>query len=188
MDRRRFLKAAGAGVGIIAMKTQVKNVNTMETAEQRKAIEHFMEKGYTLEQAKLKAVWSDERVASICSNITNMTILKDNVAAAVDNVGLSSRDFMMLKELADSTSSFYCAGCGKCIAVMGAESRIPDVIRYMMYHPSYGERDRARKLFRELLTALRDSLAARDYSPAESVCPHRIQIGKVMKDATLLLA
>jgi uncharacterized protein len=177
-----------AGVGIIAMKTMVKNVNTVETPEQLKALDHFIQKGYTLEQAKLKAVWSDERIASACSNITSMTILKDNVVAAADNVGLSSADFKMLNMLADATRSSYCPGCGKCISVMGAESRIPDIMRYMMYYNGYGERDRARKLFGELPAALRDGLAVRDYSPAESVCPHNIQISKVMREASLLLA
>ncbi|MBN1625788.1 MAG: aldo/keto reductase [Deltaproteobacteria bacterium] len=186
--RRGLDDLTGAGVGIIAMKTQVKNVNTVETAEHLKALEHFMAKGYTLEQAKLKAVWNDERVATACSNITSMAILKDNVAAATDNVGLSSGDLRMLKMLADATRSSYCPGCGRCVAVMGAESRIPDVMRYMMYYHGYGERDRARSLFRELPADLRDNLAARDYSPAESACPHRIQIGKVMREATLLLA
>lgn len=179
---------AKAGVGIIAMKTQVKNVNIVETAEQLKALEHFLQKGYTLEQAKLKAVWGDEKVSTACSNITNMTMLKDNVAAATDKVALSSRDFMILKMLAEVTRSSYCPGCGRCIAVMGAEIRIPDIMRYMMYYNGYGERDNARRLFRELPAALRDSLAARDYSPAESACPHRIQIGKVMKEASVLLA
>lgn len=177
-----------AGVGIIAMKTQVKNVNTEETPEQLKALEHFMQKGYTLEQAKLKAVWSDESIASACSNITNMTILKDNVVAATDNVKLSSGDFKVLNRLAGATRSSYCAGCGRCIAVMGAESRIPDIMRYMMYYHGYGERDHARKLFRELPGALRGRLATMDYSPAEAACPHRIQIGKVMMEASFLLA
>jgi len=177
-----------AGVGIIAMKTQVKNVNTIETPEQLKALEHFMQKGYTLEQAKLKAVWSDERIASACSNITSMTILKDNVAAATDSVKLSSGDFMMLNTLAGATRSSYCAGCGRCISVMGAESRIPDIMRYMMYYHGYGERDHARKLFRELPGTLRGRLASMDYSPAEATCPHGIQIGKVMMEASLLLA
>lgn len=177
-----------AGVGVIAMKTQVKNVNTVETAEHLKALEHFMQKGYTLEQAKLKAVWSDERIASACSNITSMTMLKENVIAATDNVNLSSGDFMMLNRLAEASRSSYCAGCGRCISVMGAESRIPDIMRYMMYYHGYGERDNARNLFRELPAALRENLAARNYLPAEMACPHGIQIGKVMKEASLLLA
>jgi len=177
-----------AGVGIVAMKTQVKNVNTVETAENLKALEHFMQKGCTLEQAKLKAVWSDERVATACSNITSMTILKDNVAAATDNVKLSSHDFMMLNRLADATRSSYCPGCGKCIDVMGAESRIPDIMRYMMYYNGYGERDHARQLFSELPEALKIGLANTDFSPAEAACPHSIRIGKVMREALVTLA
>jgi uncharacterized protein len=176
-----------AGIGIIAMKTQVKNVNVVESPEQLKALEHFIKKGYTLEQAKLKAVWNDDRISSACSNITSMTILKDNVTAATDNVNLSSRDFKVFNMLADATRSSYCPGCGKCISIMGEESRIPDIMRYMMYYNGYGERDQARQLFRELPATLRDRLALLDYSIVESACPHKIQIGKVMRDASVLL-
>ena len=71
---------------------------------------------------------------------------------------------------------------------MEAENRIPDVMRYMMYYHGYGERDRARSLYRELPESLRNTIASTDYSMAESVCPHRIQIGSIMKKAALILA
>ena len=61
-------------------------------------------------------------------------------------------------------------------------------MRYMMYYNSYGERDRARDLFRELPHNLKDNLASRDYSNAESACPNRIQIGKIMREAAIILA
>jgi hypothetical protein len=177
-----------AGIGLIAIKSQAKNMNIVETPQMLETLKHFLEKGYTLEQAKLKAVWSDERIATICSHITNLTILKDNVTAATDNVKLSSRDFGMLDMLAEAERGNYCHGCGKCTTIMGADNRIPDIMRYMMYYNSYGERDRARSLFRELPTTLRNSLALKDYSPAESVCPNRVQIGEIMRKASVLLA
>jgi predicted aldo/keto reductase-like oxidoreductase len=179
---------AKAGIGVIAIKTQAKNMNIVETPQMLEALNHFLEKGYTLEQAKLKAVWNDERVSTICSHITNLTILKDNVTAATDNVILSSQDFGILNMLADSERSHYCQGCGACISAMGPGDRVPDIMRYMMYYNSYGERDRARDLFRSLPETLRNSLASKDYSPAEAACPHKIQIGKVMKKASVLLA
>lgn len=176
-----------AGIGIIAIKAQAKTPDVTETPQELEALNHFLEKGYTLEQAKLKAVWEDERIATICSHITNLTILKENVTAATDNVQLSSLDFRMLNMLAEAERCHYCQGCGKCIATMGVNNRIPDIMRYMMYYNNYGERDRARSLFRELPATLRNTLASKDYSPAESVCPNKIQIGKIMRKASVLL-
>jgi uncharacterized protein len=179
---------AKAGIGLIAIKSQAKGPDSVETPQALEATKHFMEKGYTLEQAKLKAVWSDERITSICSNISNVTILKDNVAAATDNVKLSSRDFRMLNMLAEGERSNYCQGCRKCLSVMGAENRIPDIMRYMMYYNNYGDRDRARNLYRELPGSLKNTLASKDYSIAEAICPHGLQIGNLMRKASSLLA
>ena len=186
--KKQIDAAAKAGIGLIAIKSQGKGPDMVETPEALAATKHFMDKGYTLEQAKLKAVWSDERIASICSEINNVSILKDNVAAATDNIKLSSLDLKIFKKLAESESCHYCQGCGRCISVMGAETSVPDIMRYMMYYNSYGERDRARNLYRELPGALRNTLASRDYSAAEAVCPHGLRIGKLMKKASTLLA
>ena len=186
--KKQIDSAAKAGIGLIAIKSMGKGPDMVETPEALAATKHFVDKGYTLEQAKLKAVWSDERISSICSEITNVTILKDNVAAATDNVKLSSRDLKVFEMLARSECSNYCKGCGKCLSLLGADSRVPDIMRYMMYYNGYGERDRARNLYRELPVSLRDSLASRDYSVAERMCPHGLKIGNLMKKASSLLA
>jgi predicted aldo/keto reductase-like oxidoreductase len=156
-------------------------------SEDLSAIEHFMDKGYTLEQAKLKAVWEDERVASLLSKISNLTILKDNVAAAKDGQKLSSLDRKVLGSLAENTCSLYCRACMRCESVMSSGARVPDVLRYMMYYNSYGEKYEARELFRRLPEETRGALATRDYSAAERVCPSRIQIGSAMKEAAQVL-
>jgi predicted aldo/keto reductase-like oxidoreductase len=118
----------------------------------------------------------------------NLTVLKDNVAAATDSRQLSGREIEMLKRLAENTCDYYCQGCMKCVSAMGADSRIPDILRYMMYYNSYGERDRAREEFKSLPEAFRKSLASRDYSPAERICPNRIKIGQAMREAVRILA
>jgi hypothetical protein len=161
---------------------------SVQTQDDLSAMSHFMEKGYTLEQAKLKAVWEDKRIAVCLSEMTNLTILKDNVAAAVDGVKLSSVDMEVLDGYASYNRPLYCTGCMRCESAMGSDTRIPDVLRYMMYYHSYGKTDDARRLFRELPGPVKSNLASRDYSAAESVCPHRIEIGKVMKKAAVLLA
>lgn len=151
------------------------------------AISHFMEKGYTLEQAKLKAVWEDKRISVCLSEMTTLAMLKDNVAAAVDGIQLSVRDREVLDKYAQCNRTFYCQGCLRCESAMGEESRIPDILRYMMYYRSYGKTDDARRLFRELPEAVKSGMASRDYSPAERSCPNMIAIGNAMRKAKLML-
>ena len=156
--------------------------------EDLSAMSHFMDKGYTLEQAKLKILWEDERITTCLSKMSNTTILKDNVAAAADNRKLSSLDIKVLDRLAEKTRGFYCRGCMRCESVMLTESRIPHVLRYMMYYNSYGEKDEARELFRKMPESIKSAMTSRDYSRAEGVCPNKIQIGSAMKEAVRLLA
>jgi len=186
--RKQIDDCAKAGIGLIAIKTQGKTPDSKETPEALAATKHFMDKGYTLEQAKIKMVLSDERITSVCSEITNVTILKDNISAVADNINLTSEDRSIFKMLAQAEMGHYCQGCGKCLTVMGSASRIPDVLRYMMYYNSYGDRDRARGLYRELPESTRISLGSRDYSMAEAACPHGLQIGRIMREASILLA
>lgn len=155
--------------------------------EDLSAIQHFIDKGYTLEQAKLKFVWKDERVASCLSKMTSITILKDNVAAASDGEELSSLDIKVLGRLAKNTCNLYCRGCMRCEMAMSSESRIYDVLRYMMYYNSYGERDHARELFRQMPETIRIAMSTRDYTKAEAVCPNGIKIGSAMREAVRLL-
>jgi len=115
-------------------------------------------------------------------------MLKDNVAAATDGAQLSGRDKEMLDNLARNNRNLYCQGCMRCESVLGSESRVPDVLRYMMYYNSYGKTNDARRLFRELPEIVRNSLASRDYSRAERVCPNHVEIGKAMRRAVNLLA
>jgi predicted aldo/keto reductase-like oxidoreductase len=178
---------AEANIGIIAMKIQGERFRTSDSPEDLAIIDHFINKGYTLQQARHKAVWEDERITTCLSEMTNLTMLKDNVAAATDGVTLSGRDKEMLGKLAQNNHSLYCHGCMRCESVMGSGARIPDVLRYLMYYNSYGKTDDARRLFRELPVTVKNSLASRDYSLAERACPNRIEIGKAMREAARIL-
>lgn len=197
-DMQKAIDAcARAGVGLIAMKTQgqrlgpppgMQAANAAPESEDLSALKHFIDNGYTPEQAKLKAVWEDERISVCLSEMTNLTMLRDNVAAATDGVKLSAKDKRMLDRLAQNSRGLYCSGCLRCESVMGAAAGIPDVLRYMMYHHSYGKRDDARRLFRELPEAVKQDLASKDYATAERACPQQIQIGSAMREAARLLS
>lgn len=178
---------AKAGIGLVAMKVMAMRVMESETAENATAVNSIMAGGYTQEQARLKAVWKDERIASACVAMYSLNILKDNIAAATDNKQLSLRDIDMLNMYAENTRCQYCLGCTRCCTAMGSESRIPDVMRYMMYYNSYGERNYARSQFAELPESARKILATGDFTAAEALCPQSIKIGLVMRDAARVL-
>ena len=177
-----------AGIGLTAMKTQAafsanfySSIGS-ETDDALKLTENFLKKGYTAEQAKLKAVWQNPNIASICSAMPNMTILQANVSAAVNKQNLSGGDKQRLKLYAHQTASGYCAGCANiCEQAVDPDIPISDILRYSMYHHSYGDRDKALKLFKALPANIKANILKADYSKAEKYCPQKIQIGRVLK-------
>ena len=181
---------AKAGIGLTAMKTQAPfSANFYasigsETDDALKMTESFVEKGYTAEQAKLKVVWENPNIASICSGMPNMTILQANIAAALNKKKLTQGDLQRLDQYALKTAPGYCAGCANiCEPLVDLDIPISDILRYSMYNHSYGERDRAQTLYNALPTDIRKNIFKADYSTAEKCCPQKIQIGKVLKKA-----
>ncbi len=175
-----------AGIGLTAMKTQ--GGWSYGSSSAAKLVDSFIEKGFTDNQAKLKAVWTNPEIASICSQMPNLTILMSNVAAAMDKTSLSAGDLHLLDQYARETASYYCAGCSDmCETVLTEVVPVADVMRYLMYYESYGDRERARSLYGKLSPATRKRLGNIDYSLAENRCPQGIPIARVMKKAQRVL-
>jgi predicted aldo/keto reductase-like oxidoreductase len=180
---------AAAGIGLTAMKTQGGGQVRSDSEAELRLAGRFLQRGFTDRQAKLKAVWDNPKIASICSQMPSLTILVANVAAAVDKTSLSAEDKNLLERYASETASGYCAGCTRmCQAVLGAPVPVGDVMRYLMYYHDYGDRDRARALFAELPAETRSRLGQVDYSAAEARCPQGIAIGRLMREAGRILA
>ena len=179
---------AKAGIGLTAMKTQAAfsaNFYASIGSKSDDALgmtERFINKGYTAEQAKLKVVWENPNIASICSAMPNMTILQANVAAALNKKSLSKGDKIRLDQYAQQTAPGYCAGCANiCEPAVDLDIPISDILRYAMYLNSYEDRDKALTLFKALPTDIKANIFKADYSKAEKNCPQKIQIGKVLK-------
>ncbi len=186
--KRAVDACAKAGIGLTAMKTQAAFTANFyasigsETDDALKMTEHFLEKGYTAEQAKLKVVWENPNIASICSAMPNMTILQANVAAALDKTNLSEADKQRLEQYAQQTAPGYCAGCANiCEPAVDLDIPISDLMRYSMYHHSYGDHRTAQRLFNTLPAEVRANILKADYSNAEKDCPQRIPIGRVVR-------
>jgi len=179
-----------AGIGLTAMKTQATFFSRFysdvgsedETASH--LTQQFMDKGYTPEQAKLKAVWGNPNIASICSAMPNLTYLQANVAAALDKTELSLEDHRILEQYARKTACGYCTGCARlCESAVAGNIPISDVMRYLMYYHGYGNRRQAIEKFNQLPKISRHRLAHMDYSKAESICPQKIPIARLMQSA-----
>ena len=184
-----------AGIGLTAMKTQATFFSNFYSdigkgnKSASKLTEQFMAKGYTPEQAKLKIVWDNPNIASICSAMPNLTYLQANVAAALDKTKLSFEDHRILEQYARETACEYCAGCANlCESGVTANIPISDVMRYLMYYHSYGIHEQAIKKFSNLPEISRRRLVDIDYSKAESICPQKIPIARFMQHAVETLS
>ena len=182
--RRAVDACARAGIGLTAMKTQGGGQVQTDSATELELAGRFLQKGFTDGQAKLKAVWQNSQIASICSEMPNMTLLMSNVAAAVNKIKLSSRDRQILQEYAQETLSNYCAGCRHiCESAVTGEVVIGDVMRYLMYARSYGDHKKASDHFKKIPHKIRKQMPHLDYAAAERKCPRKMAIGKLMQAA-----
>jgi len=180
---------AKAGIGLTAMKTQGGGSVKTNSETELELAGRFLRKGFTDKQAKLKAVWENPQIASICSQMPNLTFLAANTAAALDQTRLSRRDMELLQAYASETACDYCAGCAHiCEAEIPGPVPVSDIMRYLMYHRSYGEHERAKALFHKLPLAVRHSLLEIDFTVAERRCPQKMAIGQIMRTAAKKLA
>jgi predicted aldo/keto reductase-like oxidoreductase len=178
-----------AGIGLTAMKTQGGGQVMTQTETELTLAGKFIQKGFTDGQAKMKAVWQNPGIASICSQMPNLSYLSENVAAAVNKTRLSSNDIRLMRKYASETSSDYCAGCTRiCEAALPEPLPIGDVMRYLMYSRSYGDPQRAKAQFGRMNARVRQRLAARDYTAAEKQCPQGLRIGRLVAEAIEELA
>jgi predicted aldo/keto reductase-like oxidoreductase len=177
------------GIGLTAMKTQGGGPVKSDSESEIKMAGRFMQKGFTDHQARLMAVWEDKRIASICSQMPNLTIMANNAAAAVDQTRLSQSDRALLAQYADETFSDYCAGCGRlCSQALDNNVPINDVMRCLMYVHSYQDLTLARSAFETLPAQTGALLVQLDFKAAERSCPRNLPIGRLMREAAQLLA
>jgi hypothetical protein len=173
-----------AGIGLTAMKTQGGGQVRSDSETELKLAGRFLQKGFTDAQAKLKAVWQNQNIASICSEMPNMTILMANVAAANNKAELSAKDTQLLQQYAQETRSSYCTGCTDiCESAVPADVPIGDIMRYLMYARSYDNRMRASHHLKKIPKKLCQQMIHLDYSLAEQKCPQKMAIGKLIQEA-----
>ncbi|HUV41443.1 MAG TPA: aldo/keto reductase [Sedimentisphaerales bacterium] len=175
-----------AGVGLIAMKTQA---HWPKGESETPLTRHFIERGFTAGQAKLKAVLQDKRFSCACAGMPNVALLETNAAAVLDKTELSQHDLDIFTQYAQQSCSGYCLGCSDiCNGVLPDTPCISEVIRYLTYYNSYGQTARARRLFAKIPAGIRSRLLSTDYTIAQARCPHHLPIKELVAEAVGKLA
>ena len=184
--RRAVDACTEAGIGLTAMKTQGGGTFPSAGEAEREMADRFLAKAFTVGQAKLKAVWEDSRIASICSEMPNMKLLMENVSAALNRTRLSDDDRKRLQRYAQLTRSRYCTGCARiCESTLDAPAPIGDAMRFLMYGRSYGDRRRAAHQFQRIPEKMRRTMAELDYTRAEQACPQQMTIGRLIREGLI---
>jgi predicted aldo/keto reductase-like oxidoreductase len=173
----------------VRQRSQLEAGRRIDTQEDRELMKHFLQKGLTVEQAKIKMVLADERISSACVGMTRGTNLVANVKAVLDGTKLTRADVAVLKEYAEATRSDYCAGCAYiCDPVLPEAPYVSDIMRYLMYCNSYHDKNKARELFAQIPREVRSRLLRVDYSVAEARCPQALPIARLVAEAVSKLA
>ncbi len=177
--RRAVDKASKANIGIVAMKTQG-GASEFKAGEKDKRMNGLMDKGFKVHQAAIQAVYGDERIHTVVSEMTNFDQLRENMGAAT--APISAKEARLLEEHRLKTVHQYCQGCGHLC--QGAAGGVPvsTILRYLRYHDAYGKRTEARSLYAALATD--DRAVAHLDEQADAACPHGLPVSGLLKLAS----
>jgi predicted aldo/keto reductase-like oxidoreductase len=172
-------KAAKANLGLVAMKTQGGAGSFKEIGTSAKFTQ-FVEKGFKKEQAAIKAVFTDERIQVVVSEMTNRDMLRENMEAA--KAPLDAKQARLLEEHRQRTAHLYCHGCGHLCETAAKGVPVATVLRYYRYYETYGKREQARALYQALPAEAR-ALASADLDAAQAACPHGLPVAELVRIA-----
>lgn len=171
-----------AGVGLISMK-EMRRVEHVS-----KFLPEFKEMGLTPHQAVLHAVWTDERIACICSYMPNLKILKENADAARNFKPMEKKKLGAVMDLYQRHGTRLCNGCdGRCRRAGGTKAALNDITRYLSYYEADGRRDEARRLY-ATLTPEQQQWHDADLAAASRACVSKLDFASLLPRADEKLA
>lgn len=186
-DSAEFNKALDAchkaGVGLICMK-EMRGVDDMPAI-----LPEFEEMGLTPWQAVLHAVWSDERIASVCSHLSNLVVVEANSAAARKyKKPMTKEKVGAVIGLYERYAGGYCSGCdGRCRRAGKTGAALNDMTRALSYYERDGRRDKGRRLYASLTPEQRDWHGA-DLEAASQACLCKLDFASLLQRAEEKLA
>ncbi len=167
-------RAASAGIGIIAMKTQAGGYDTTATGK------------ITPHQAALKWALQNPRVTAAIPGMKNMTQLREDIA--VMGMSFNYADERRLDLYAEAIAPFYCNFCGSCETGCPRGVNISTVNRALMYaEGGYHDISLARTTYAELPQQATSS-ACVDCGECSARCVNGLDIAAKMDRARTILS
>jgi len=171
--KEAIARAAKAGVGVVAMKTQAGGYKTKELGD------------ISPHQAALKWVLQNKNVTLAVPCMVNLDEVKENTQ--VLGMKFARVDQQILERYGKAIAPYYCRGCGECLATCPKSVDIPTVNRCLMYVEGYCDMDLAREAYARLA---KETTAAVCTECAECVaeCVHEVRVARNMRMAHRILA
>ncbi len=166
-------RAAKAGVGIIAMKTQAGGYKTDTMA------------GATPHQAAIKWVLQNPNVHTCIPAMVNLQQVVEDTGAM--GLKLTRADEEALAEYARFTRSRYCRLCQECVKTCPLGVDIPTVNRSLMYAEGYNDYGLAKETYARVPLAQSASVCA-DCATCTARCVKGVNISGNMARAHVLFA
>ncbi|ACV63544.1 aldo/keto reductase [Desulfofarcimen acetoxidans DSM 771] len=184
-------KCHGKGIGIFAVKSMgfcVQKKAELQKLPSKEKIDSLLTgHNISFEQSKLRAIWQNPSLTSICSLMPNSAILQSNVLAAIDKNPLNPEILRLLLDYANATGKYFCRRCGACETTNTDKIPIFDIMEMLMYSRGYGRQDLAAQRFAQMPSGIQSKIDSSDYSIAEKICPQKMPITRLMKEAYLEL-
>jgi len=140
------------------------------------------ERNLTAFQGLLHAIWSDERIACVCTSMRNTDQIRDNIDAARRFEPVKPAAINELRDALLAAGPMMCADCeGRCSVAAGTKAELGNLARYLTYHQHHGDRAFARECYDKLPLEARDWSDA-DLEAARDACPNRLDFAKLLPE------
>jgi len=165
-------QAAGAGIGIVGMKTQAGGYETKEMG------------GLSPHQAALKWVLRNPNVHATIPSMVSFAQLEENVRVMGRKMGWYDRK--TLEYYSHSIDLRYCRTCGACKGTCPSGVDIPEVNRCFMYYEGYRDRELALANYDDLLPEHRADKCG-NCPTCQARCKYGIDLARRMRQINVTL-
>ncbi|MDX2037707.1 MAG: aldo/keto reductase [Isosphaeraceae bacterium] len=182
-----------ANIGLISMKQIAGNFfgdkpegNILDDV--KKKVPMLEERKLSPFQGLLHAIWTDERISTVCVSMRNTDQIRENVDACRRYEPLKTADILQLRDAALAARHTLCADCdGRCSEAAGTRAELGNLTRFLTYHEQHGDRIEARRAYAALAPEARDWAGA-DLDAARRACPSNLDFASLLPEADELLA
>jgi predicted aldo/keto reductase-like oxidoreductase len=183
-----------AGIGLISMKQIAgrgpfgdrPKFDVLKEAVRR--VPAVRDKKLSPYQGLLHAIWSDERISTVCISMRNLDQIRENAQAARSFAPLQEADLRALRDAVIASGPTLCADCdGRCSLAAGTRAELGNLTRFLTYYQHLGDRAKARREYAALPEEARDWKGA-DLAAACAACPHRLDFARLLPEVDRYLA